>query len=116
MEPPAVDVQLTQQLPSDSDASTPPQVPLHVEPAVREPVKIASYNLEGFGKDAPLVSVAYAGKHCPSMRTSPLKSATAKFEVGLEKMGGSKTVPDEIYVQFKIATQGLGIRCSRCWS
>ena len=122
-EPPPSDVQLAQQLPSSPDASTPPAPP-QVEPAAREPFKISSYNFEGFCKDAPslktlfpqattLVSVNQAGKQLPFDVNSPLKSAAAQFEVALEKMGVSKTMSDEIYVQFKLATEGLGIRCSK---
>ena len=44
---------------------------------------------------------------------SPLKSAMAQFEVALERIRVSKSMSDEIYAQFKMATEGLGISCSK---
>ena len=91
------------------------------EPAERKLFRICSHD---FSKDAPsfktlfpqattLVTVAQAGRQVPFDVNSPLRSANGTIEVVLERMGVCKGMSDEISVQCKMATEGLGIRCSK---
>ena len=123
LEPTSPNPSCNQMVQSSPEATT-PQTQQKGEPAEREPFRISSYNFTDFSKDAPsfktlfpqattLVTVAQAGKQVPLDVNSPLKSAMAQCEVALERIGVSKSMSDEIYAQFKMATEGLGVRCSK---